>query len=124
MFPRLASAAAALLALLALPAAITPALAADVTGRASVIDGDTLVADGTNDAPGSDGYQIGGECVEFCISGECWFPKVQLWACGKTDPLHGKNGNQKWKLVPVEGGTQIVNTRANQCLTATEQPGC
>ena len=91
--------------------------------RFRLIDGDTLVADGTNDAPGSDGYQIGGECVEFCISGECWFPKVQLWACGKTDPLHGKNGNQKWKLVPVEGGTQIVNTRANQCLTATEQPG-
>ena len=36
-----------------------------------------LVANGTNEAPGSDGYMLGGECIEHCISGECWFPKVQ-----------------------------------------------
>ena len=45
--------------------------------------GSSLVARGTDTAPGSDGYGVGGECVEHCISGECWFPKVQLWACGQ-----------------------------------------
>ena len=41
-------------------------------------DGTTLIAHGTDTAPGSDGYGVGGECMEHCISGECWFPKVQL----------------------------------------------
>lgn len=57
------------------------------------------------------------------ISGECWFPKVQLWACGTTDPLHGGKGNQQWRVVTVPGGSQIVNPVTRQCLTATEQPG-
>ena len=48
-------------------------------------------------------------CVERCISGECWFPKVQLWACGDpsvdgTDPTHGGKGNQVWTVQEVGGG--------------------
>ncbi|AFK52618.1 thermonuclease family protein [Tistrella mobilis] len=75
MFPRLASAAAALLALLALPAQITPALAADVTGRASVIDGDTLDIHGTRirmfgiDAP---------ESSQICADAQ-----NRAWRCGR-----------------------------------------
>lgn len=85
----------------------------------------TIVAQGTADAPGSDGYMNGGECVEHCISGECWFPKVQLWACGTADPLHGGRGNQQWRLVPLAGGAgvQVVNPATAQCLTAVERPG-
>ena len=83
-----------------------------------------LVAYGTDTAPGSDGYAIGGECVEFCISGECWFPKVQLWACGSTDKTHGGSGNQRWKRNAVKGGEQLVNVgKSGQCLTALKAEG-
>tara|TARA_B110001452_G_scaffold99062_1_gene82080 strand:+ start:124 stop:2529 length:2406 start_codon:yes stop_codon:yes gene_type:complete len=88
-----------------------------------------VVASGTNEAPGSDGYAIGGECMEHCISGECWFPKVQVWACGKPgdgNALHGGPGNQKWEVHDVlipPGGSQLKNPATNQCLTAVTTAG-
>ena len=39
-------------------------------GGGSGLQGRSLVAAGTNEAPGSDGFNIGGECVEFCLSGK------------------------------------------------------
>ena len=86
----------------------------------------TIVAKGTDQAPGSDGYGVGGECVEHCISGECWFPKVQVWACAQpdsADPLHGSVGNQKWDVRVVAGGHQLLNPRTKQCLTAVKTAG-
>ena len=85
-----------------------------------------IVASGTDEASGSDGYGIGGECVEFCISGECWFPKVQLWACKQgdsPDPLHGGKGNQAWTINTVPGGSQLVNPTSGLCLTAVKAEG-
>ena len=86
-------------------------------------DGTTLIAHGTDAAPGSDGYGVGGECMEHCISGECWFPKTQLWACGTTDEKHGLTGNQAWRMVPTTGGIQFVNEMTNNCLVALHAPG-
>ena len=35
----------------------------------------------------------------------CWFPKVQLWACGDGGEAdHGGRGNQKWDVQSVSGG--------------------
>jgi hypothetical protein len=39
-------------------------------GGGSSLQGRSLVSAGTNEAPGSDGYGVGGECVEFCLTGE------------------------------------------------------
>jgi len=84
--------------------------------------GGSIIAQGTDAAPGSDGFGVGGECVEHCISGECWFPKVQLWACGSDDPKHGGSGNQQWLPREVKGGVQLVmqggTTGIGMCLTA------
>ena len=88
-----------------------------------------LVAAGTDTAPGSDGFGVGGECVEHCISGECWFPKVQLWTCKQAedpDPLHGGRGNQGWTINTVPGGSQLVNVDdkgVKTCLTAVTALG-
>jgi len=76
----------------------------------------SLIANGTDDAPGSDGYQRGGECVELCIMPGCWFPKVQLWACGDGGEAdHGGRGNQKWDVQSVSGG---VPRRASETRRA------
>ncbi|KOO24658.1 glucosylceramidase, partial [Chrysochromulina tobinii] len=88
--------------------------------------GTFIVAAGTNEAPGSDGYGMGGECVEICISGECWFPKIQLWTCkqeSNPDALHGATGNQAWEVKAVDGGSQIVNPAIGKCLTAVKTAG-
>ena len=61
------------------------------------------------------------------VAGECWFPKVQLWACGapgSDDFKHGGSGNQRWALKEVNGGTQLVmrggTTGVGMCLTAVK----
>ena len=92
-----------------------------------------VVAHGTNEAPGSDGFRIGGECMERCISGECWFPKVQVWTCGvpnsdgcpetsagvpPAECLHGGAGNQQWEVRGVPGGSQLISPTNGHCLTA------
>ena len=84
-----------------------------------------LVAAGTDGAPGSDGYGVGGECLEACLTGDCWFPKAQVWACGGTDgdALHGGAGNQVWSARVVKGGTQLVNPASGKCLTAVDAAG-
>ena len=61
-----------------------------------------------------------------CVTGDCWFPKAQLWACGSgagADALHGGGGNQVWSARDVHGGTQLVNPASGKCLTSVTAPG-
>mmetsp|Transcript_41210 Transcript_41210/g.133627 ORF Transcript_41210/g.133627 Transcript_41210/m.133627 type:complete len:330 (+) Transcript_41210:959-1948(+) len=85
----------------------------------------SLIANGTDDAPGSDGYQRGGECVELCIMPGCWFPKVQLWACGDGGEAdHGGRGNQKWDVQSVKGGYKLEVRGSPEGAGGGEVKGC
>ncbi|KAL1526948.1 hypothetical protein AB1Y20_015638 [Prymnesium parvum] len=87
--------------------------------------GGTIVSLGTDSAPGSDGFGVGGECIEHCLSGDCWYPKVQVWACAasdSSDPVHG-NANQRWMVRDVPGGYQLYNAKASKCLTSLKVAG-
>mmetsp|Transcript_13016 Transcript_13016/g.42972 ORF Transcript_13016/g.42972 Transcript_13016/m.42972 type:complete len:415 (-) Transcript_13016:268-1512(-) len=85
----------------------------------------SLIAAGTDDAPGSDGYQRGGECVELCIMPGCWFPKVQLWACGDGGEAdHGGRGNQKWDVQSVKGGYKLEVRGSPEGAGGGEVKGC
>ncbi len=85
----------------------------DDTGSLSIVDTDT--------SPGSDGFQHGGECMDFDT--KFWLPKLQTWACAHSD-------NQRWRVESVPGGSRIVQDASCadggdscKCVTAVEIGG-
>lgn len=75
-----------------------------------------ILIPGTNEAESSDGYQVGGECMD--AAQKTWTPgKIQSWTCTEDTPA------QVWELVTVTGGSQIFHQNTSTCLTAVTTKG-
>merc|ERR1719197_1105708 len=79
-------------------------------------DDGTFTIPGTNEAESSDGYQVGGECMDASI--DSWIEGlVQTWKCAPTTTP------QQFTVVPVAGGSQIYHEGTGTCLTAVQTTG-
>lgn len=77
----------------------------------------------TDEAESSDGYEHGGECMDFALMWG-WFPKLQVMRCAGRDPPPEDGGtSSQFQIVTVSGGSQIIHPTSGLCVTAVEAAG-
>jgi glucosylceramidase len=78
-------------------------------------DDGSLIIPGTDEAKSSEGYQHGGECIDY--DSKSWIEgRLQTYACAHS-------ANQMWAVRSVPGGSQIYNPSTGLCVTAISSTG-